>query len=161
MGNSKENIAIKNLYKFAENELKFMILKYNDLNKENKIINTKNFNKFSLFKTLNISLTNVKLSEEIDLFLKNSLYKQINALSAEVPNIDYNNIMISIKSMLMNVKLNEKVSEDFDKTITNLFDLYKNWSAIAGEVLYNSIKEYLDALYEISLYNDMIVELQK
>ena len=161
LGNSKENIAIKNLYKFAENELKFMILKYNDLNKENKIINTKNFNKFSLFKTLNISLTNVKLSEEIDLFLKNSLYKQINALSAEVPNIDYNNIMISIKSMLMNVKLNEKVSEDFDKTITNLFDLYKNWSAIAGEVLYNSIKEYLDALYEISLYNDMIVELQK
>lgn len=149
-----KDIVVNNIYKFAENELKYMILKYNDLGSQ------QSFDKFALFKTLEISATDVKLSEEIDLFLKNSLYKQINALSTEIHNVDYSNIMISVKSMLMNVKLNEKVTEDFDKTLSNLFDLYKNWSATAGEVLYNSIKEYLDAMYEISLYNDMIITLQ-
>jgi hypothetical protein len=150
---TKEEEVINNIYEFAENDLKYMILKYNDL--ETQQI----YDKFALFKTLEICATNEKLIEEIDLFLKNSLYKQINALSSEISNVDYSNIMVSIKSMLMNVKLNEKVSEDFDKTLSNLFDLYKNWSATAGEVLYNSIKEYLDAMYEISLYREMITTL--
>ena len=158
------------LNKKATNEKKLENAKYNQLNTRILDILTKKINntlKKQFLKSLTVLLyttntteelkepENVKLSEEIDLFLKNSLYKQINALPSEIPIFDYNNIMTSIKSMLMGVKLNEKVSEDFENTITNLLDLYKNWSATAGEVLYNSIKEYLDALYEIELYKEM------